>query len=131
MSIASFYCSFTAAHAQWAIVSGDKALLQVSDFVLPFSGTQTSFRLTRSEFRLDRCRFDMHEGGNLESIAEPGSNSPNSQESAMFQDFSRLVLSGELDPRWPQISLLTQRVLDACLLSAREGSRVVPLSGDG
>jgi hypothetical protein len=48
----------------------------------------------------------------------------------MFQDFSRLVLSGERDPRWPKISLLTQRVLDACLLSAREGSRVVALDGE-
>ena len=128
---ASFYCSFTAAHAQWAIVSGDKALLQVSDFVLPFSGSQTSFRLTRSEFIPDRCRSDMHEGSHMETIAEPGSNAPNSQESAMFHTFSQLVLSGKRDPRWPQISLLTQRVLDACLLSAREGSRAVALHGDG
>jgi len=128
---ASFYCSFTAAHAQWAIVSGEKALLQISDFVLPFSGSHTRFSLTRSEFVLDRCRSDMHEGSHIESLEEPSSNAPNSQESVLFHDFSRLVLSGELDPRWPQISLLAQRVLDASLLSAREGSRVVALSDDG
>ncbi len=128
---ASFYCSFTAAVAQWAIVSGDKALVQVSDFVLPFAGARTSFRVTSSEFVLDRCRTDVPEGLRVEEIDEPGSNAPGSQESAMFQEFSRLVLTGERDPRWPQISLLTQRVLDACLQSAREGSRAVALSDEG
>jgi predicted dehydrogenase len=37
---ASYYCSFIAQHAQWAIVSGTKGLLQVSDFVLPFFGVR-------------------------------------------------------------------------------------------
>jgi len=128
---ASFYCSFTAAVAQWAIVSGDKALVQVSDFVLPFAGSRTTFRLIRSAFVLDRCRTDVPEGGHEETVDEPSNNAPGSQESAMFADFSRLVLSGGRDPRWPQLSLLTQRVLDACLLSAREGSRVVDLSDEG
>ncbi len=125
---ASFYCSFTAAHAQWAIVSGDKALLQVSDFVLPFSGRQTQFTLTRSEFILDRCQFEMHAGLHVETLDEPSSNAPHSQESNLFQDFSALVLSGQIDPHWPKISLLTQRVLDACLKSAREGSTVIEFS---
>jgi predicted dehydrogenase len=124
---ASFYCSFTAANAQWAIVSGDKGLLQVSDFVLPFSGPQTQFSLTRSDFVLDRCQFDMHEGRQIETIDEPSSNAPGSQESGMFQTFSKLVLSGKIDAHWPHISLLTQRVLDACLLSAKQGSKVVEL----
>jgi hypothetical protein len=45
----------------------------------------------------------------------------------LFRDFAELVLSGRRDDRWPKISLLTQRVLDACLLSARESARVVAL----
>lgn len=124
---ASFYCSFTTANAQWAIVSGDKGLLQVSDFVLPFSGAQTQFSLTRSEFVINGCRFDMHEGRQSEAIEEPSSNAPGSQESAMFHTFSKLVLSGQIDPHWAKISLLTQRVLDACLRSARAGSAVVSI----
>jgi predicted dehydrogenase len=122
---ASFYCSFTTANAQWAVVSGDKGLLQVNDFVLPFSGTQTKFSLTGSEFVINGCRFDMHEGRQGEALDEPSSNAPGSQESGMFQSFSNLVLSGKIDPHWPKISLLTQRVLDACLRSARQGSAVV------
>ena len=122
---ASFYCSFTTSNAQWAIVSGTKGLLQVSDFVLPFSGMKTQFSLTRSAFAIDGCRADMHAGRQIETLEEPSNNAPGSQESALFRTFSQLVLSGQLDPRWPQISLLTQRVLDACLRSAREGAVVV------
>lgn len=124
---ASFYCSFTTAHAQWAVVSGANALLQVSDFVLPFSGPQTRYSVTRSAFAIDGCRADMHEGRQIEALDEPSSNASGSQESGLFQTFSQLVLSGHSDPRWPQISLLTQRVLDACLRSARQGSQVVEL----
>jgi len=124
---ASFYCSFNAANAQWAVVSGDQGLLQVSDFVLPFSGAQSRFSLTRSEFVIHACRFDMHEGHGIETLDEPSSNAPGSQESAMFQAFSQLVLSGKTDKHWPEVTLLTQRVLDACLHSARQGSKVIAL----
>lgn len=125
---ASFYCSFTTANAQWALVSGTKALLQVSDFVLPFSGSQTKFSLTRSEFVINGCQFDMHQGSCVEALDEPSSNAPGSQEAGLFQTFSELVLSGQIDPHWPKISLLTQRVLDACLQSARQGAAPVVLS---
>ena len=122
---ASFYCSFTTTNAQWAIVSGSNGLLQVSDFVLPFSGPQTKYSLTRSEFVLDGCRANMHQGQHIETLDEPSNNAPGSQESSLFHTFSQLVLSGKIDPHWPKISLLTQRVLDACLVSAKDGSRVV------
>lgn len=122
---ASFYCSFTTANAQWAIVSGAKGLLQVSDFVLPFSGPQTKYSLTRSEFVLNRCQASMHQGQQIEALDEPSNNAPGSQESGLFRTFSELVLSGKIDPHWPQISLLTQRVLDACLTSARKDSQPV------
>ncbi len=125
---ASFYCSFTTETAQWAVISGRKGLLHVPDFVLPFSGQRTRFDFTRSEFVIKGCRFDMHEGRHTTEIDEPASNAPGSQESAMFQAFSKLVLTGKIDPEWPKISLLTQRVLDACMRSAREGSRVVVLA---
>lgn len=124
---ASFYCSFTASNAQWAMISGDKALLQVSDFVLPFSGPRTQYSVTSSDFVIDCCRFDMHAGTETESLEEPSSNAPGSQESGLFQTFSNLVLSGKTDAQWPQITLQTQRVLDACLLSATQGSKCVAI----
>jgi len=124
---ASFHCSFTAANAQWARVSGSEGLLDVSDFVLPFSGRQTRYGLTRSEFVVKGCRFDMKERHRVKMLREPANNAPGSQEANMFQAFSKRVLSGECDPAWPQSTLLTQRVLDACWHSARQGSRVISL----
>ncbi|MBE2283787.1 MAG: Gfo/Idh/MocA family oxidoreductase [Prosthecobacter sp.] len=124
---ASFYCSFTTTNAQWAVVSGSKGLLQLSDFVLPFSGPQTRFSLTRPNFVVDGCRADMHEGCAVETLDEPSNNAPGSQECGLFRTFSELVLSGKIDPHWPRISLLTQRVLDACLQSANQGSKVIDL----
>lgn len=126
---ASFYCSFTAAHAQWAVVSGEKGLLQLSDFVLPFTGETTQYSLTRSRFEINGCRADMHAGQQVEQVDEPSNNAPGSQESALFSDFSQLVLEGRLDPSWGRISLLTQRVMDACLRSAHAGGAPVDLAG--
>ena len=116
---ASFHCSFDAAHAQWAIVSGEKGLVRLDDFVLPFAGNETRYTLTRAEFAVDGCRADMRSGTQNALVGEPPNNAPGSQESALFADFSALVLRGQIDPRWGQISLLTQRVLDACLRSAK------------
>ena len=104
----------------------NQTLLQVSDFVLPFSAAQTQFSVLQSNFVTDASRFDMHEGRLTESIAEPSNNAPGSQEANLFHTFSALVLSGKVDPAWPRITLLTQRVLDACLLSAsRDGAPVI------
>ncbi len=122
---ASFHCCFTAAHAQWAIVSGENALLQVSDFVLPFSGDKVQYSLTRSNFVVDGCRADMHAGQQTESLPEPSNNASGSQESQLLEDFSKHVLSQKIDPHWPRISLLTQKTLDACLKSAQQGSMPV------
>jgi predicted dehydrogenase len=126
---ASYYCSFTAAHSQWAVVSGETGLLQLSDFVLPFSGETTRYSLTHSRFEINGCQADMHAGQQVEQVDEPSNNAPGSQESALFADFSQLVLDGRLDPSWGRISLLTQRVMDACLHSAHAGGTPVDLAG--
>ncbi len=126
---ASFYCSFTAAHAQWAVVSGEKGVLQLSDFVLPYAGGATEYTVTRSRFEIDGCRADMHAGREARQVEEPSNNAPGSQESALFADFSRLVLEGRRDASWGRISLITQRALDACLRSARSDGAPVSISG--
>ena len=47
----------------------------------------------------------------------------------MIRTFSALVLSGKVDPSWGEIALETQLVLDACLRSARDGGRLVAVTG--
>ena len=122
---ASFFCSFVAQHQQWAVVSGDKGLMRVDDFVLPFKGNHTRWSTTKSEFTIRGCQFDMLEGRRDYEVAEPPSNAPKSQEANLFHRFSETILSGQLDPHWPFISLQTQTVMDACLRSARNGSTAV------
>jgi predicted dehydrogenase len=119
---ASFHCSFTAHNAQWAMISGSRGLLQLTDFVIPFAGSHTRFGVDQSEFELKNCQFNMREKRFQEQIEEPANNAPGSQEAALFRDFSECVLTGRIDPRWPEMTLNTQRVLDACLWSARHGS---------
>lgn len=125
---ASFFCSFLAEHQQWVVVSGDKGLLRVDDFVLPFRGDQTRFSTINSDFVMRDCRFDMHEGRREFVIDEPSNNAPRSQEADLFRTFSGLVLSGRIDPHWPRISLLTQTIMDACLRSARVGGHEIALA---
>lgn len=120
---ASFYNSFITENQQWAHVSGSKGFLQIPDFVLPFKGDQARIHLTKSKFKINGCQFDMHENAATELIDEPSNNAPGSEESALFKRFSEVVLSGRLDPHWPDITLKTQRVMDACLESARNGSQ--------
>ncbi|MCC2670776.1 MAG: gfo 1, partial [Armatimonadetes bacterium] len=125
---ASYFCSFNAAHSQWAVVSGEQGLLQLSDFVLPFAGDRTRYTVTRSAFDVDGCRVDFRPNQQTEELEEPSNNAPGSQEAGLFKDFSQLVLDGRLDPSWGRISLLTQRALDACLQSAHKYGAPVDLA---
>lgn len=124
---ASFHCSFCAQNSQWATVSGTKGYLTVRDFVLPFFGKESTASVTQSEFVVKGCQFDMREGRSDLRYDEPSNNAPGAQEVNLFQAMSGLVLSGKLDPHWPDITLKTQRVLNACLESARTGSAPLTL----
>ncbi|OAI55958.1 oxidoreductase [Verrucomicrobiaceae bacterium SCGC AG-212-N21] len=125
---ASFHCSFISENAEWAHVSGARGSAFVSDFVLPFHGSSTNFIVRNPEFLLAGCEFDMHERRTDVLIDEPSNNAPGSQEAEMFRTFSALVLEGQLDAHWPRITLRTQRVIDACLQSGRNGGRPVDLT---
>ena len=122
---ATFYCSFTARDAQWSIISGTEGLVQVPDFVLPFSGPTSRFSVIQSRFAINGCRFEMHEGREEAIVDEPSNNAPESQEALMFRTFSEQVRVGRIDPSWSDIALKTQLVLDACLESARRNSTPV------
>ena len=124
---ATYHCSFTACNAQWAVISGTQGLLTVSDFVLPFFGAETRFNITRSDFITKGCRFAMHERREEFVVDEPSNDGPATQEARMFRTFSEQVRSGQLNSYWPDIALKTQQVLDACLESARQGSRPIEI----
>src|SRR6266542_1041815 len=45
---AGFYCSFLTGIEQWANVSGSPGHLEISDFVLPLAGKESTFRIHKS-----------------------------------------------------------------------------------
>jgi predicted dehydrogenase len=127
---ASLYCSFRTENEQWAVVSGTKGLARVDDFVLPFFGDETRFEVVRSVFEKSGCDFDMRRRSRTVAVPEYGNSHSSAQEAGMFRAFSSLVLEGRLDPRWGEIALRTQLVMDACLRAARSG-RPVSLARSG
>ncbi len=117
---ASLYCSFLTHHQQWANVSGDRGYIHINDFVLPYHGSHSRFDISNAEFVVDKCDFSMHDHRQTILTDEPGSSATDSQETRLFRNFSDLVLGGSVDRSWEQYALKTQRVLDACLESARK-----------
>lgn len=120
---ASFYNSFRTNHQQLGHISGDKGYLQVNDFVLPFLGNTSSFEVANHNFVEEGCRFTMEQHSRQVGVAEYSNNAADAQETQLFRKFSELVLSGQRDPFWPEVSLKTQLVLDAALRSANHQGR--------
>lgn len=120
---ASFHCSFNTTLEQTFRVSGTKAALTVDDFVLPCDNDNLEFTIeSQEEFGegpTSGMRSLKHE------VKVPGSGV--SQKTMLFRNFGDLVLSGERDPYWPEISIKTQRVMDALMESAGEGGIPVEL----
>jgi hypothetical protein len=78
-------------------------------------------------FNIVGCDFNMEKRTRHVTVAEYSNSAENSQETNMVRRFAELALSGQPDPHWGDISLKTQQVLDACVESARSGSRAVDL----
>ena len=125
----SFYNAFITENQQWAHVSGTHGSLTVRDFVLPFVGCETEFEVDRPEFHLHGCRFDMESHARRIAVSEHGNNHPTAQETRLFRHFAAQVNAGSLNPEWPLRALKTQKILDACLASARDSGRPVLLEG--
>jgi predicted dehydrogenase len=127
---ANLYCSFVSGIQQWATVGGTVGYMHVPDFVLPWHASQIGFKVTRPVHDVRGCDFNMRSRTRRIVVDEYSHSFAPSQESNMIRAFAGLVLSGRRDDSWGQIALKTQQVLDACLVSARQG-RVVPLQTPG
>jgi predicted dehydrogenase len=116
---AGFYASFITENQQLAQISGDRGYLRISDFVLPFSGKELEFETYNSSFVKKGCVFNMESGLRRRTTREHSNSHPDAQESNMFRNFAAQIQSGKLNKEWPAMALKTQRVMDACLQSAR------------
>jgi predicted dehydrogenase len=125
---ANFFCSFETENQQWFHLSGSEGNLSVKDFVLPFYGSQSHFEVCRSQFAIDGCDFHMHAGVEQFSVPEYSEGHPGAQECEMFRTFSELVVHRRCDTTWGDITLATQRVMDAIFDSANQNSAVRELA---
>jgi predicted dehydrogenase len=124
---AAFFCSFRADHQQWANVSGTRGALHVADFIVPFYGCESAFVVRNSLLRFLGCSYNMEDHTRRFAVPEYSNGGPDSQETNMIRTFARLVTSGQLEPAWGELALQTQQVLDACLRSALEDGKPVPV----
>ena len=122
---ASFYVSFLTEHQQFVHLSGTKGHLVLSDFVLPFYGNSLSFKVNNPAFNVDVCDFNMERHSQKHDVYEYSNSWNNAQETNLIRNFSSHAISGNPDPFWPTVSLKTQTLLDLCLQSADEGSKLI------
>jgi predicted dehydrogenase len=122
---ASFYCSFNTELQQWAHVSGTKGSIALRDFVLPYFGCESEFIADRPVFNVKGTSYHWESHPKRYAVTEYSDGAVDAQETNMIRTFSGLVLGGRPDPTWGEIALKTQRVLDACLASARSGGTVI------
>lgn len=125
---ASFYCSFNTELQQWVNLSGTHGHIAFDDFVLPYFGSESAFEVVQPHFDVDGCHFHMERHASRHAVREHSDGHPTAQEANLFRTFSDLVLSGTPDSSWGDIALQTQRVMDACLVSARQGGTLVDFS---
>ncbi|TWU59868.1 1,5-anhydro-D-fructose reductase [Rubripirellula tenax] len=124
---ASFYCSFLTANQQTATVSGDGGYVTVDDFVLPFYGAESSWRESHNVLSIDNCRWNFSEHTTRKSVVEFSSGESNAQEVNMVRRLAQAALSNTVDTFYPELTIKTQKILDACRRSdASAGKWIAP-----
>jgi len=93
-----FYCSFLTTFHQYVDISGSGGHLYIPGFVRPLQGVDVGFEVNNRVVKTD-CAWDR-------------------QQVNMFENFAKQIFSGKLNADWPEWSLKTQTVLDACYKSA-------------
>ncbi len=125
-----FFCSFRVETEQWAMVSGERGQVWVPDFVLPFSGNRIAFQTSNPTFSVKGCDFEMQPNSRRWEVEETSHSQTDSQETNLFRSFAAQVGSGTMEPRWPEIALKTQQVMEACFKSAAAGGQPVQLQAE-
>ncbi len=122
---AAFYCSFLTSNQQTATLSGDRGFVTLDDFVLPFYDAELQWRENTHALEVDNCRWNFGRHYRIRGVCEYASGEANAQEVHMVRRLSEIALQGQLDDRYPDIAVKTQRILDACRRSEIAGGQPV------
>ncbi len=124
---ASLFCSFLTVNQQTAILSGDRGYLSIDDFVLPFYDAEASWTRHQHVLEIDNCRWNFRRHSERSAIAEYPSGEKNAAEVNMVRRLAECALTGKLDPLYPELTLKTQRIVDACRRSDAAGGATIEL----
>ena len=122
---AAFYCSFLTGNQQTVLLSGSDGYLTVDDFVLPFYDVEAAWTAHGHVLEIDNCRWNFRRHSDRKAVTEYASGEPNSSEVNMIRTFANCVLDKKLDVSYPELTIKTQRILDACRRSdAADGVQI-------
>lgn len=112
-AVATFYCSFLSHESMDLAISGSNGSLHLEDLIIPYEETSASFKFTSG------AKFvNLHIGWNVKPEEVRVDTCQLPQEARMVQEFARLVQGikysgGKPDSKWPEVSRMTQLVIDA------------------
>ena len=124
---AGFYCSFLSSNQQTALLSGNRGYISLDDFVLPFYGAEAQWVESNHALEIDNCRWNFGRHDQPRAVAEYAAGEATSQEVRMVRDLATCALSGKLQPRYPDVALKTQQILDAMRRSDIAGGQIIDL----
>ncbi|MGB7346996.1 MAG: Gfo/Idh/MocA family oxidoreductase [Pirellulaceae bacterium] len=111
---ASFFCSFLTSNSQVAVVSGQRGIITLDDFVLPFYDAEAAWHEHQHVLEIDNCRWNFGRHSHRNAVAEYPGGESNSQEVNMVRRMNEIAIEGKLDPLYPELTTKTQAILDAC-----------------
>ena len=118
---ATFFCSFLHTEQQTATLSGDYAVIEMEDFVIPFSPSSASYFIRKHVW-----------GKRAKSIARKNEviTAEGNQEQLMWTAFSHICRDEKAEERkmFAELMLKTQLCINGILESARKGGAEVKLS---
>jgi predicted dehydrogenase len=117
----SFHCSFCHPFRQWIEVCGSNHTLHLDDFVLAKNQSNATFDVERNGGLMDiDCM--------VSTVVETVSTLDCVQELEMIKTFSSLALGEKVPgPCWSEVSMATQKVIDAAMASAAADGIIVPV----
>ncbi|XP_024362959.1 uncharacterized oxidoreductase At4g09670 [Physcomitrium patens] len=123
---ATFTTSFNTSHVMKLLVVGETGSLESDDFTLPASNVKSSFKVVSNTSWKDKLA-GWHR---TEDFQEVTLEIP--QEAHMIREFARLVANirngtGAVEPKWSEISVKTQMVLNAVKQSIENGLKTINL----
>ena len=124
---AAFYCSFLTSNQQTALLSGDDGYITVNDFVLPFYDAEASWTHHGHVLEIDNCRWNFRRHSSRKAVVEYASGEPNAAEVTMVRRLAQSAIDQQLDSRYPELTIKTQRILDACRRSDAAGGQMIAL----